>query len=57
MGTLDLKLLLWVSVPAIAGGWLGTHLMHFRMSSSQVKKVLGIIMYLIALKTLLVAMG
>ena len=57
MGTLDLKLLLWVSVPAIAGGWLGTHLMHFKMSSDQVKKVLGVIMYLIAFKTLLVALN
>ena len=57
MGTLDWKLLLWVSIPAIAGGWLGTHLMHFKMSSEQVKKVIGVIMYLIALKTLFVAMG
>jgi len=57
MGTLDWELLLWVSVPAIAGGWLGTHLMHFKMSSEQVKKAIGLIMYLIALKTLLVAMG
>ncbi|AEK72740.1 putative permease [Thermococcus sp. 4557] len=57
MGTLDWELLLWVSIPAIAGGWLGTHLMHFKMSSSQVKRMIGVIMYLIALKTLLVAMG
>lgn len=57
MGTLDWELLLWVSIPAIAGGWLGTHLMHFKMSSEQVKKVIGVIMYLIALKTLFVAMG
>ncbi|WP_188202980.1 sulfite exporter TauE/SafE family protein [Thermococcus camini] len=57
MGTLDLKLLLWVSVPAIVGGWLGTHLMHFKMSSDQVKKMIGVIMYLIALKTLLVALN
>jgi len=57
MGTLNWKLLLWVSIPAIAGGWIGTHLMHFKMSSAQVKKVIGVIMYVIALKTLLVAMG
>ncbi|NJE03511.1 sulfite exporter TauE/SafE family protein [Thermococcus sp. MV11] len=57
MGALNWELLLWVSIPAIAGGWLGTHLMHFRMSSEQVKKVIGVIMYLIALKTLLVALG
>ena len=31
--------------------------MHFKMSSEQVKKAIGLIMYLIALKTLLVAMG
>ncbi|WP_048149585.1 sulfite exporter TauE/SafE family protein [Thermococcus sp. AM4] len=57
LGTLDWELLLWVSLPAIAGGWLGTHLMHFKMSSAQVKKVIGVIMYVIALKTLLVALG
>ncbi|MFA4639833.1 sulfite exporter TauE/SafE family protein [Pyrococcus kukulkanii] len=57
MGTLNWKLLLWVSIPAIAGGWLGTHLMHFKMSSEHVKKVIGVIMYLIALKTLLMVMG
>ena len=57
MGTLDWRLLLWVSVPAIAGGWLGTHLMHFKMSSGQVKKVIGIIMYIMAIKTFLVVMG
>ncbi|WP_099210059.1 sulfite exporter TauE/SafE family protein [Thermococcus henrietii] len=57
LGTLDWELLLWVSLPAILGGWLGTHLMHFKMSSAQVKKVIGVIMYVIALKTLLVALG
>jgi len=53
---LNWELLLWVSIPTIVGGWLGTHLMHFRISSEQVKKVIGLIMYLIALKTPLVAM-
>jgi len=53
MGTLDWELLFWVSIPAIAGGWIGTHLMHFRMSSEQVKRVIGVILYLIALKTLI----
>ncbi|WP_297534901.1 sulfite exporter TauE/SafE family protein [Thermococcus sp.] len=57
MGVLSWELLLWVAVPAIAGGWIGTHLMHFRMSSEQVKKVIGVIMYVIAVKTLIVSMG
>ncbi|KUH32893.1 permease [Thermococcus celericrescens] len=57
MGTLDWSLLLWVSVPAIAGGWFGTHLMHSKMSSEHVKKVIGAIMYVIAIKTLLVALS
>ncbi|WP_010477790.1 sulfite exporter TauE/SafE family protein [Thermococcus zilligii] len=51
-GNLDWVLLLWVSIPAIAGGWVGMHIMHFKMSSEQVKKVIGVILYLIALKTL-----
>ncbi len=53
MGTLDWMLLLWVSIPAIVGGWVGTHLMHFKMSSEGVKKVIGLIIYAIAFKTLL----
>ncbi|WP_367884043.1 TSUP family transporter [Thermococcus sp. JCM 11816] len=53
MGALDWKLLGVVSISAIAGGWLGTHLMHFKMSSEQVKKVIGVILYLIALKMVL----
>ncbi len=53
LGTLNWVLLLWVSVPAIAGGWIGTHLMHFKMSSEGVKKVIGIIIYVIAIKTLI----
>ena len=50
MGTLDWKLLGIVSISAIAGGWLGTHLMHFRMSSATVKKVIGVILYLMMVK-------
>lgn len=50
MGALDWRLLGVVSASAIAGGWIGTHLMHFKMSSEQVKKVIGVILYLIALK-------
>jgi uncharacterized membrane protein YfcA len=53
MGTLDWKLLGIVSLSAIAGGWLGTHLLHFKMSSEQVKRVIGVIIYLIALKMIL----
>ncbi|ASI98481.1 sulfite exporter TauE/SafE family protein [Thermococcus celer] len=50
MGTLDWKLLGVVSVSAIAGGWLGTHLMHFKMSSDAVKKVIGVILYLMMIR-------
>lgn len=53
MGTLDWKLLGVVSLSAIAGGWIGTHLMHFKMSSEQVKKLIGVILYLIAIKMVL----
>ncbi|ASJ02356.1 permease [Thermococcus profundus] len=53
MGALDWKLLGVVSISAIAGGWLGTHLMHFKMSSEQVKQIIGVILYLIALKMIL----
>lgn len=52
MGTLDLRLLAWVSISALAGGWIGTHLMHFKMSSEQVKKAIGMILYLMVVKML-----
>ncbi len=53
MGTPNWKLLGVISVSAIAGGWIGTHLMHFKMSSEQVKKVIGVILYIIALRMVL----
>ncbi len=53
MGAPDWKLLGVVSLSAVAGGWIGTHLMHFKMSSEQVKKAIGFILYLIALKIIL----
>jgi len=57
LGTLNPQLLLWVSLPAVLGGWIGTHIMHHKISSGQMKKIIGVIMYIIALKTLLVALG
>ncbi|GAB6102533.1 sulfite exporter TauE/SafE family protein [Thermococcus atlanticus] len=53
MGTLDWRLLGVVSISAIGGGWLGTHLMHFKMSSDAVKKVIGVILYLMAIKMIM----
>ncbi len=57
LGTLDPKLLLWVSLPAVLGGWTGTYIMHHKISSNQMKKIIGVIMYIIALKMLLVALA
>jgi uncharacterized membrane protein YfcA len=43
-------LLAVVTVAALLGGYLGNRIMHFRLSAVHVKKLLGIILYLLALK-------
>jgi len=50
MGSIDIKLLLAVSSVALLGGWLGTRLMHNKMSSVQVKKAIGVLLFLFAIK-------
>ncbi len=50
MGSINATLLIAVSSVALIGGWLGTRLMHNKMSSTQVKKAIGVILFLFALK-------
>lgn len=45
---MDWTLLAVVTVAAILGGYLGNWLMHFKLSSAQIKRFIAIILYLLA---------
>ena len=49
---LDWILLLCVMIASIAGGYIGNYLMHFRLDQKKTKKLMGIILYILALKML-----
>jgi len=49
---MDWILLLIVALSAIAGGYIGNYLMHFKLDQKQIKKLMAVILYLLALKLL-----
>jgi len=49
---LDWVLLLCVMLASIAGGYIGNYLMHFKLDQKKTKKLMGFILYLLALKML-----
>nr|WP_304083728.1 sulfite exporter TauE/SafE family protein [Maridesulfovibrio ferrireducens] len=50
MGSVSIKILIFAGGAAWAGGYLGTKVMHHRMRPESVKKILGCVLILIALK-------
>lgn len=52
MGNIDFYLLVLCAIGSIAGGLLGNYLMRKRLTAPQVKKVIGIVLYIIAVKML-----
>lgn len=50
---LDYTLLTVVGLAAIIGGMIGNYILHFKISSSMIKKILAIALYIIAFKMLL----
>jgi uncharacterized membrane protein YfcA len=42
-----------ITVAALIGGYLGGKIMHFKLSQTQVKKIIGIVLYLIAIKMII----
>ncbi len=50
---MDWFLLVDVTVAALIGGYLGGKIMHFKLSQSQVKKLIGIVLYLITIKMII----
>jgi len=51
---LDYKLLAVVGVGAYIGGMIGNYLLHFKVSSQMIKKILAIALYIIAIKILFI---
>jgi len=45
-------ILIIATIAAILGGLIGNYIMHFHLNQKQIKKIIGIILYLIALKML-----
>lgn len=50
---LDYILLIVVGIAAIIGGMIGNYILHFKISSAMIKKILAIALYIIAIKMLL----
>jgi uncharacterized membrane protein YfcA len=50
---IDYKLILCTALAALIGGYIGNNLMYFKLKSSQIKKIIGILLFLIALKLIL----
>jgi len=49
---LDWNLLVIIALSAIIGGYIGNHLMHFKLDQAQIKKLMATILYLLAFKIL-----
>lgn len=57
MGNTNMQLLAFVSLSAFAGGYLGTAFMQSRMKPGTVKKFLGIILFIMAIKLITKILG
>jgi len=49
---LDWTLLLIVALSAMVGGYIGNYMMHFKLNQQDIKKVMALILYILALKLL-----
>jgi len=50
MGTINWNLLIFAAIGSVAGALLGSWLMHRKLDAAQVKKVIGVVLYMIAIK-------
>ena len=49
---LEWMLLTLIGLSAIAGGYIGNYLMHYKLEQKEIKKIMALILYLLALKLL-----
>ena len=52
LGSVEWSITLAAALPAFFAGYLGTHIVHKHMKPKQVKKVLGVLYYIVAIKFL-----
>jgi len=50
---IDWILLGVATIAAILGGYIGNYIMHFHLNQKQIKKIIGVMLYLIAIKMLI----
>ncbi len=50
---IDWLLLGITTIAAILGGYIGNYIMHFHLNQKQIKKLIGVLLYLIAIKMLI----
>ena len=50
---IDLTLLLFIGISAIIGGYIGNYMMYFKLEQIHIKRVMAIILYLLAFKLLI----
>ena len=49
---IDWILLIFISVSAIVGGYIGNYMMHFKLKQEHIKKLMALLLYALALKLL-----
>jgi uncharacterized membrane protein YfcA len=49
---LDFVLLAFIALSAITGGYIGNYLMHFKLEQKQIKKLMALLLYALAIKLL-----
>jgi uncharacterized membrane protein YfcA len=47
---IDWLLLISTTVGAITGGYIGNYMMHFKLTQTQIRKIIAIILYILAIK-------
>jgi len=47
---IDYVLLIVTAIAALLGGFIGNRIMHFKLDSKQIKKIIAILLYLISFK-------
>jgi uncharacterized membrane protein YfcA len=47
---IDYILLIVTAIAGVLGGYIGNRIMHFKLDSKQIKKIIAILLYLISIK-------
>jgi uncharacterized membrane protein YfcA len=47
---IDWNLIIVTAIASLFGGYIGNRIMHFKLDSTQIKKIIAILLYLISFK-------